>query len=431
MKKKRVTRHFQMIIDQKRIVLYLHQLDPLETSWIIIDEQNEIEDIIIRGDLATLVPTIEERFIHVIIPGEEVLLTQVELPALSRERLLQALPFALEDKLIDDVENLHFSIGDSVKQAITSVAIIKKEKIETYLKTFNSFGLKPHTLIPVMLALPWAKQQWSICCDDAISSVRLDALNGFTCDRSNLYLFLQSQWLDTVDKPHTIQIDNFSKNPVDLNHLPITETLISEKHGLEKIAKSLGKNPYINLLQGNYRSQMKSVESKKIWKWAGVFASIWFSLSLMSEIISFFILHHANAQSEEVIHLIYHQQFPAATSLVAPRERMESALKKASIAANKNNFLTFLGMWGAAVSKTQGVQMMALKYQENNLNIAVTARSFDALDLFIHDLSKQGLKVKQQNAAILGSEVKSTILISKNDITTRLSSVDQTSKDYQ
>ena len=61
------------------IVIYIHD------EWVALDKNSQ--------DAETIA----------IVPAQDVLLTTAELPKLSRQRLMLALPFALEEQLIDDV----------------------------------------------------------------------------------------------------------------------------------------------------------------------------------------------------------------------------------------------------------------------------------------------------------------------------------------
>jgi general secretion pathway protein L len=394
-----------------RVIIYIYSLEPTVVSWVIIDKDNHIQETVIRGDIKELENKTNQSVVYVIIPGEEVLLTQAELPSLSNEKALRVISYAVEDKLIDDIEKLHFSIGPKVN-ALTPVAIISHQKIQSYLNALLSWGITPQMMFPATLALPWIHDTWSIYCNDSISTVRLSAFEGFACDTSNLSLLLESQWLKSLNKPEKIDIENNSLVSVPFSGGPVKEVFFDEKHSLENIAIFLEKNPYINLLEGNYRSKKTSIESKKIWKWAGISAAAWFFTVLCSQFISLFMLYQANHHYEKQIQLIYYHQFPTATDLIAPRERMESALKKAS-SAQTNDFLILLGLLSKGLLNTPEVHLQAMNYQDNRLTITTSAISFDALDNLMRSLQKDGLQVKQQNAVTANAEVKANMVLSR------------------
>jgi len=398
--------------DQKRIVINIHQSEPLDVSWAIMDDLDTITTVI-HGDLTALAEKVTHYPVHVIIPGQDVLLLQAELPQLSRERARQAIPHALEDKLIDEIEYLHFAIPDERTQGATSVAIISKKKIEMYLHLLQSYGIKPHTIVPTMLVLPCIKNQWFVSCYSEMVYVRTQPFEGFACDISNLFVFLQDQLSKITEKPECIHIEKSSTTVFDFHFdaVTINNTVLNEASWLERTAILLDENPHINLLQGNYHSNVTSVKSKKIWAWTGILAIAWIIVLFVSQLSIFFILSHSKKLSEREISALYYQQFPTATSVIAPRERMESALRK--ISNDKNNFLLFMGIWGNSLSKITDIHIISFIYQENQLNVVVLAKSFDILDIFIQDLNKQGLKAKQQNATTMGTEVKATIFIVK------------------
>src|SRR6267142_6525627 len=59
-------------------------------------------------------PTPEQargRRLVAIVPGEHVVLSRTDIPSRSVQKVLQAAPFTLEDKLVDDVGALHFAAG--------------------------------------------------------------------------------------------------------------------------------------------------------------------------------------------------------------------------------------------------------------------------------------------------------------------------------
>ena len=61
--------------------------------------------------------------IVVLVPGEDVLLTEARLSARNRAQLLQALPYAVEEQLLDPVEDLHFAAtagGDPLGVAVVA-----------------------------------------------------------------------------------------------------------------------------------------------------------------------------------------------------------------------------------------------------------------------------------------------------------------------
>lgn len=349
----------------------------------------------------------------VIIPGEDCLLTTVDMPKMSRDRFLKALPFALEEKLIDDVNQLHFAIGEEKSGASRPVVIIAKEKMDYYQKQLNHFGLSPNQMIPVTLALPYSSDHWYALVYNHLCYVRTGQYAGFICDSENISFYLSSKINKLNNSLAGIHIYNFSDQPIDLKQNPIINEIRLPDHALLQYLKEwLGQNAsIINLLQGPYRTTYRSKVSKKIWTWTALLASISALFIFTSQIISLFILKEALAKTENSINVIYKHHFPQSTTVVAPRERLEAKLKKLSNETGQHNFLTLLGLISQQLTATSDIHIQQFEFHDNQLNLMITASSFANVDHFIQALTTAHLIVKQQSADLLGTVIQANLLI--------------------
>ncbi len=399
-------------MNPKRILIYLHAE---QASWLVIDEIAQTQQTVLRGNLADLTPLVSDHEIQVIVPGQSILLTAAKLPKLSSQRLKQALPFALEEQLIDDVNNLHFATGEYQPDNSFPVAVVAKEKMDTWLAILKQANIIPHALIPATLALPFTANNGNAFIDNEIATVRTGSFSGFACDKENLSTFLELQLSEIEPKIEFIHLYNFSASPITikLDATTLNEMMLNENQLLEHLMKWTAAYPFINLLQGPYQTTQKATATKKIWIIAACLALAWISFAFFSNIGSFFILHHATAASEQSIEKIYKRNFPQASTIVAPRQRMEEKLKKLSSTANKNTFLSMLGILGNHLPQAKGIQLLSLDYRGNQLTLGVTATTFENLDIFTQALTRQNLHVKQQSAGIAGTSVKANLLITQ------------------
>lgn len=379
----------------QRIIIYLHATDVTHASWVVTDDAGKIIQSIAEGDITTLTPTAESE-VYVIIPEQDILLTTAPLPKLSRQRLLQALPFALEDQLIDDVTDLHFAIGEYQTDGTLPVAIVSKEKMDNWLAQFVQLKLAPRAFIPAIFILPFSTTNvWHINSYNNIALVRTGKLTGFACEQENLNTFIE---LKLAEIPDSGSI-----------HLERSE--FSEQQLLEKQAHGIASLPYINLLQGEYRPKPQTTQVKNLWLRVCYLIIACVVLAFVGKIGSYFILHHEVNKIDTAINHIYKRNFPKATSIVAPHDRMAEKLRSLSGQASKNNFLALLGIIGKTLNETPGVHIQNLDFRDQQLMLELTGDSFDNIDSLMKRLTQQGLTVKQQNSAMAGSEVKATLLI--------------------
>src|SRR3982750_1699390 len=99
-------------MNPRRVIIDLHSLEPLQASWIVLDPQGNIEHTAAHSHLDLLPPQAKKTHVTLIVPAQDIVLTAATLPKLNRQKLLQALPFALEDQLIDDIHELHFAAAE-------------------------------------------------------------------------------------------------------------------------------------------------------------------------------------------------------------------------------------------------------------------------------------------------------------------------------
>ncbi len=372
-------------------VIYINTQTHLHADWVLFNDENQVVQSVLQGDINQFAVGAKNSDIFVIVPGQDILLTDATLPKLSRQRLLQALPFALEEQLIDDVTHLHFAIADYQSDGTLPVAIVANEKMQAWLQIFSALNLSPRAFIPSEFLLPATSDQWQINISDNECIVRTGKFSGFVCEKDTLNTLIELKLTETEQKP------------------VLNETHFSMQQLLEKTGGTL--SPQINLLQGVYQPKIKGTKIKTIWILGSLLILAWAAFAIFGNLVSLFILEHHSDKIESAINQIYKRNFPQATSIIAPRQRMTEKLHTLSGQAGKNNFLVLIAILGKSLADAPKVHIQNLDYRDQIMTIEVKASAFENLDALTKSLTAKGLSVKQQNAATEGTEVKATILV--------------------
>src|SRR2546427_10276940 len=143
-----------------RLELWLPRNWPAEDSelrWRRIAAGGAVREGVQRG-LEGLAPAEE---ITVWTPAAETLFLRARLPTRSAAKIVQALPFALEEQLIDPPERLHFAFAHEADGAL-AVAVTRRERMESWLAALAAAGLAPTQLAPVTLSVPLAERAWTL-----------------------------------------------------------------------------------------------------------------------------------------------------------------------------------------------------------------------------------------------------------------------------
>lgn len=118
----------------------------------------------------------------VLVPTEQVLLLAVDLPLASRAKRLEALPFAIEDRIADPVDAVHLAIGAEIAPKRYLVAVVRHDVMAAWVERAGAAGLGHAAMVPDALALPVpADGGWSVDLGAHRAVVRAGDGTGFAC----------------------------------------------------------------------------------------------------------------------------------------------------------------------------------------------------------------------------------------------------------
>lgn len=389
------------------LVIYLPKGKPDEPVWSYGRETHV-------GDIKAMLKASEKRQVKVLVPGEEVVLLEVTLPKMSRARLRQAVPFALEEQLISDVDSLHFALSPEPVNGRLFVAVTAKDNMQAWLQQLATFGVTPDVLLPATLALPLDEGHWSVWLDD-VAVVRTGEYSGFACDAANVVDMLQLALTEASHKPSEINMQNYTTHAYAgmlSAQVMVQEDCLSAETKFANLLSGVTNRPTINLLQASYVPKKSSFPSLQVkWRLAVYLGVAWVALLFLGPVVSNVMLSYHERQLTKQIQAIYKHHFPQATSVVAPKERMQDKLNAVMSEASDNHLLLMLGYVGQAMSETRSIKLKRLDYHDSQLTLELSAATAEDFSQFSDHLVQQGLTVKQQNADLAGSRINATLMI--------------------
>src|SRR3954470_7408792 len=118
-----------------------------EASWILADARGNALSAPQVGALDVAAQRAVGRHVCVLVPGTDVLLTEPELPAKAGAKLQQIVPYALEEQLAEDIDELHFAIGKRSRDGPTTpVAVVALSLMDEWTSTLKAAGLVPEAM---------------------------------------------------------------------------------------------------------------------------------------------------------------------------------------------------------------------------------------------------------------------------------------------
>lgn len=352
--------------------------------------------------------------IIVLVPGEEVLLTQIVMPHLSAGRLLKALKFALEDQLTEDPSLLHFSIGRRLANGEITVAVVSKEKINAWQEELRlllgeDFS-KVTSFIPDMLALPHQAETISILIDQNLVRMKLSDDMGYVFEKNELSIFLELILSkQTITKSSIINFYQHDQETLlsdqDLQRLGVTShTHPLPSHALNLMAPVALSLSGINLLQRDYALRRDIVSAEKAIYLSATLIGIWLTILTLTNFIENYLLYREGHTLHTNLETIYHSIYPNAALPTHPKNILQNELAHLRANTQDSAFIRLLSSVSIVVlpMTSQGVIPEKVTYRDNRLSLELVADDAMVLNQLKQALEQIGLRV------VMGGAERST-----------------------
>ena len=123
--------------------LIIQLRDGAQPQWMVCNDDGHVVVNAVSGELAQATAMATGRRVAVILPASEVLATDSDAPAKSAAKLAQVIPYALEERVADEIENLHFAIGErDADTGRVPVVVVARARIDARLAELRAAGLQ-------------------------------------------------------------------------------------------------------------------------------------------------------------------------------------------------------------------------------------------------------------------------------------------------
>ena len=370
--------------------------------WLLLDDMGGSPVGVRSGSLEAAVAAANGLRAVVLVPGIECLLTTVQIPGHSRKKLLQAVPYALEEHLSDEVENLHFAVAAAPEDGAWPVAVVSNHYMEALQQQIADAGLDVQQVVPELLAIPYAENETSVLLDNEQALVRTGRSSGYAVDTDNLGLMLTGRRSEDEDEampvlrliaapgtllPETIEYDGEVR----------LEPLLCDP--LEVFAQGLDAGA-INLLQGRFSRAAEWGQALRPWR---ATAALLLAGILVSNVVMGIDYYRLSRESEQLraqIEKTFKTALPGTRRIVNPRVQMQQQLDKLQRQQGSGvNFLTLLAQSGAVLKGRQGVDITGATFRAGRLDVDLTVADLQLLDQLKQALMQNGsLTVEIQSA---------------------------------
>jgi len=358
--------------------------------WSVVDDTGELQCG--SGTLADAAGLGAGRRVVLLVPGERVLLTRLQVPLRARARAAAAVPWALEDRLVADVETLHFALGSLDAEGEWSVAAVEREHLDACLQACNEAGLAPHAAIPEPLALPAPQADcWTALEEDDRVTCRTGPATGFSCALPLLPAICES-----IDTPESVIVHRAGEpvgwpTPVD-GRLQIGDPLTDP---MQAFATTPDRDA-IDLLQGPYSRRERIGRVWRRWRVPAALAAVLLLLVAVNWGLAYRELGQRQQALQAAAERILRNAVPDVGRVVDPRVQLKNRLEalRGNAGGDETGLLTLLERAGPVLAERGEVTLTGLDWRSRTLDLSVEAGELQEVDRLQRDLQAAGLAVE-------------------------------------
>jgi len=382
-------------------------------EWLVVDDAGAAVGSVQSGPLADAAPLAVGRKVTVLIPGTDVLLAEPVVPVKSGTKLAQVVPFALEEQLASDVDDLHFAVGkrNEVRPGVP-VVVVDHARMEDWIAQLQAVGVTPDAMYAETAVLPATPNGVTLMIDHSRVYVRRAETPGAVLEVQPLIEAVQLALAsgDEAREHVTIYVaeDDYEQERDLLEGLrEFTASLqlrLLSGGALPLLAATAAQAvpAPVNLLQGKYATKGSINVSFAPWRYAALLAGIFFAVHLGVKGWQLVKYKKEEARLDAAIAEVYQQAMPG-IPLPDPstaRKQMEARLMALrGGGSGQGGLMAALSTLGEAITQIPGTNIEAISYRDNITDLRVLTPTVDALDRIKQSAGQRGVSAEIQSAS--------------------------------
>jgi general secretion pathway protein L len=396
--------------------LIIHLRAGAAPQWLVSGSDGQIVVSPMSGPLTQALAMSAGRRVVAIVPAGDVLTTDSDAPAKSATKLAQVVPYALEERVADEIENLHFAVGERGDNGRVPVSIVERRRLEGWLAELRGAGLSPQAIYPESVLLPSMPGQLIALIDgDTVILRTADApplvMSALSIgDALELALATQQPAVEGLEPaPPGLLVyaghDDWQAHgdAVDALRERFTgvKVQILPSGPITVFAPAAASGEAVNLLQGPFAVASPLDQGWRAWRLAASLAAALLLLHIGARVFELTRLHRNEAALDAGIEEAFRAAMPGQQNATNARRRVATRLAEIRGGGGNNSLLPALAAIASARSAAPSATIEGITFRQGTLNLILTAPDAASLDAI-----GQQLRAASWQADILGGSAE-------------------------
>lgn len=398
--------------------------DP-NVDWVLFNAENARTAGTNNVPLATLQDTLRAEqtpHIFVLIPGQEVLQTSLQIPANQKRHIQRTLPFLVEENIATPIEEMHLSAGN-LQGNMTSVFGISHTRMTFWQDFLKHHAIIADAMLPDNLLGNLSNDELKIIIENERASFHYADQPVISALQDNLAFVGDSYLAALAEQQPTsaalIQAENLCETnraaaqalATQFDVEGLTSTTETTNNCFEYRCASIladlqGKqfNAVPNLQSASYQVTTER-QRKDAPNWLAIAATIavCIALKLVFDLGTGLYLNYQTRQVDNQITSLYKDLFPQDKRIINAKVQMKNHLNEQGSGLQSDGFVALFSHLAKALKDTTGnnqAQIQQLRYNDQNqtLMLDIQVQQIDQLEQL-----KQALASSNIKAAILSA----------------------------
>jgi general secretion pathway protein L len=386
------------------LVIRLRSTEDAPASWLIIDSNGARSGPVVNGPIADALSLSQSRRTVLVLPAAEVTLAEPDLPPVrGASRIAQAVPFALEEQLASDLENLHFAVGPRNPSAsATPVAIVARSVLDRWQAVWEAAGIHPDAAYAESSLIPTAPNATVLVLDEATLHVKRPGAVAYALDALSLATALELALAPSSEGGEHVTFyagtADYEANKDLIEGLRERTATLQVKllpdGVLPLFAAQLPTARAVNLLQGPYAPPSSFGSQLRQWRVPAALAAATLLVFLGAQGVKLWQLRQAEQKLNAEIAQTFESILPG-QPMVDPRAQVQGVLARAGGGAGA--LLPAVSLLAQAVGQVPATRVESMNFRGGVLELRVVAPTIEALDGIREAMSSRGATVELQS----------------------------------
>lgn len=380
-------------------------------DWEIIDAEAEPKmrsGTVAVDDLASCCEGVNR--VTCFIPQQHILMTSAQLPPRAGKQQLNAIAFAVEDQLADDIENCFFATAVQQPDGQVPVAVINRALMDQCIEILSQNHIRAMQILPEIYLCPWLDDEAVLCTLTPRGEgllVRSATHAGLYCNRSILQPILQILIRDKSASQQQIH----TYGDVDLQDA-VPDGIEVIQHDAAKSVDTF-EHGAINLRQKEYTLSNQWFGAIKKWRWPVTAAALLLLVLLTNGVLEYWNQtrrYDALIQQQQQLLQQYLPELPLSDD---PKTQLAKVLADSGSGSNSASLIDFLHEYVKIKDRFKTLQTSRILFQDQQLVVSLETRELKSLEDFKLAMEKSRFNSKIENLNINPENTTGRLIVSE------------------